>query len=120
MGDIFVCVVIETVEAIENIDEICSVPGLDCVILGANDLSGALGVPYQGEGEKTQAAADKIIAAAKKHGKYIFFSTRYPGLGVEMARKGVQIVHIGNELLAAVSYQEKLRPDMKQQLRGDL
>merc|ERR1712151_817451 len=101
MGDIFVCVVIETVEAIENIDEICSVPGLDCVILGANDLSGALGVPYQGEGEKTQAAADK-------HGKNVFFSTRYPGLAMDMAKKGVQIVHIGNELAAAVSYQEKL------------
>lgn len=115
--NIFVCVVIETVEAIENIDEICSVAGLDCVILGANDLSGALGVPYQGEGEKTQAAADKIIEAAKKHGKYIFFSTRYAGLGMEMAKKGCQIVHIGNELLAAVSYQEKLRADMRKQMQ---
>merc|ERR1712151_837444 len=112
MGDIFVCVVIETVEAIENIDEICSVPGLDCVILGANDLSAALGVPYQNEAPETLDAADQIMAAAKKHGKYVFFSTRYPGLGMEMAKKGCQIVHVGNDLLAAVSYQEKLVADM--------
>merc|ERR1711939_715361 len=78
--NIFVCVMIETVEAIENIDEICAVEGLDCVILGANDLSAALGVPYQNEAPETLAAADRIMAAAKKHGKYIFFSTRYPAM----------------------------------------
>jgi len=111
---IFVCVVIETIEALENIDEICSVEGLDCVILGANDLSGALGVPYQGDGPVTQAAADKIIAAAQKHGKYVFFSTRYPGLAKEMVKKGVQICHVGHDVLAAVTYQEKLYTDMKQ------
>lgn len=111
--NVFVCAVIETVEAIENIDEICSVPGLDCVILGANDLSGALGVPYQGEGPVTQAAADKIFAAARKHGKYIFFSTRYPGLAKDMAKKGAQILHIGHDVLAAVGYQEKLVKEVK-------
>jgi len=76
-------------------------------------MSGALGDPYKGEAEKTQTAFDKIIEVALKHGKYIFFSTRYPGLGMEMARKGCHIVHIGNELLAAVSYQEQLVTDMR-------
>jgi len=111
--NIFVCVMIETVEALENIDEICSVPGLDCVVLGANDLSGALGVPYQGESPETTAACDKIIRAAQKHGKYIFFSTRYPEAAKKMAEKGVQIIHIGHDVLAAVSYQEKLVSDLK-------
>jgi 2-keto-3-deoxy-L-rhamnonate aldolase RhmA len=64
--NIFVCAVIETVEALENLDEIASVPGLDCLILGANDLSAALGVPYQNEHPLTAAATDKIIAAGKK------------------------------------------------------
>mmetsp|Transcript_62336 Transcript_62336/g.182088 ORF Transcript_62336/g.182088 Transcript_62336/m.182088 type:complete len:343 (-) Transcript_62336:215-1243(-) len=110
---IFVCVMIETVEAIENIDEICSVPGLDCVILGANDLSAALGVPYQNEAPETLAAADKIMAAAKKHGKYVFFSTRYPAMAKKMAAKGAQILHVGHDVLAAVSYQESLVADIK-------
>jgi len=64
--NIFVCAMIETVEAIENVDEIASVPGLDCLILGANDLSAALGVPYLNEHPLTAAATDKIMAAAKK------------------------------------------------------
>eukprot|EP00418_Pyrodinium_bahamense_P042277 CAMPEP_0179189642 /NCGR_PEP_ID=MMETSP0796-20121207/94146_1 /TAXON_ID=73915 /ORGANISM="Pyrodinium bahamense, Strain pbaha01" /LENGTH=339 /DNA_ID=CAMNT_0020893781 /DNA_START=21 /DNA_END=1041 /DNA_ORIENTATION=+ len=111
--NIFVCVMIETVEAIDNINEICSVPGLDCVILGANDLSAALGVPYKNEAPETIAAADKIIAAAHKHGKYVFFSTRYPAMAKKMAAKGVQILHVGHDVLAAVSYQESLVADIK-------
>lgn len=118
--NIFVCVMIETVEALQNIDEICSVPGLDCVILGANDLSGALGVPYQGGSKETLAAVDKIIEAAHKHGKYIFFSTRYPEAAKQMVAKGVQIVHIGHDILAAVSYQENLVADLKGSTAGAL
>merc|ERR1740120_431354 len=110
---IFVCVMIETVEAIENVDEICSVPGLDCVILGANDLSAALGVPYQNEATETLAAADKVIDAAKRHEKYVFFSTRYPAMAKNMSAKGCQILHIGHDVLAAVSYQEGLVADIK-------
>eukprot|EP00929_Paragymnodinium_shiwhaense_P001888 TRINITY_DN102093_c0_g1_i1.p2 TRINITY_DN102093_c0_g1~~TRINITY_DN102093_c0_g1_i1.p2 ORF type:complete len:345 (-),score=89.60 TRINITY_DN102093_c0_g1_i1:200-1234(-) len=111
--NIFVAVMIETVEALENIDEICSVPGLDCVVLGANDLSAALGVPYKNEAPETLAAADKIIATAKKHGKAIFFSTRYPEMAKKMAAKGVQILHIGHDVLAAVAYQESLVAQLK-------
>lgn len=110
---VFVCVMIETVEAIENIDEICSVPGLDCVILGANDLSAALGVPYLNEAPETLAAVDRIIDAARKHGKHVFFSTRYPGMAKKMAERGAKILHIGNDVMAAVAYQEQLVADIK-------
>lgn len=111
--NIFVCATIETVEAITNIEEICSVPGLDCVILGANDMSAALGVPYLNEDPATLAAVDKVIAAAKKNGVYVFFSTRYPKVAKVMVARGAQICHIGHDVLAAVSYQEQLMADMK-------
>lgn len=111
--NIFVCVMIETVEALDNLDEIASVPGLDCLVLGANDLSAALGVPYQNEHPLTLAATDKIMAAAKKHGKYVMFSTRYPDIAKRMAQRGAQILHIGHDVLAAVAYQTKLVADVK-------
>lgn len=111
--NIFVCVMIETVEALDNLDEIASVPGLDCLILGANDLSAALGVPYQNEHPLTLAATEKIMAAAKKHGKYVMFSTRYPDIAKRMAERGAQILHIGHDVLAAVAYQTKLVADVK-------
>ena len=44
--NIFVCIMCETAELVENIEEICAVDGLDSLCIGAMDLSGSLGVPY--------------------------------------------------------------------------
>jgi 4-hydroxy-2-oxoheptanedioate aldolase len=47
-GDATVCVLlIETPAAIENIEAICRVEGIDCLIIAPYDLSTALGVPGQ-------------------------------------------------------------------------
>jgi len=35
---------IETVEAVKNIDEICAASGIDCLVLAPFDLSTALGI----------------------------------------------------------------------------
>ncbi len=61
--------IIETAEAIDNIDEIMAVDGLDTVVMGPADLSIALGVPMQMQHPKVEAATEKVIAAAKKAGK---------------------------------------------------
>ena len=44
-ADVAVIVMIETVEAIGNLDDILSVPGLDAVYVGPSDLSVSLGLP---------------------------------------------------------------------------
>lgn len=44
-ANVFVCVMIETLEAIQNIADICSVEGLDAIVIGANDLTGSMGIP---------------------------------------------------------------------------
>lgn len=111
--NVFVCVMIETVEALRNLDEIAAVPGLDCLVLGANDLSAALGVPYENEHPKVVEATDRIIAAAKTNGKRIMFSTRNPDMARKLAAKGVQIHHVGQDVLAAVAYQTSLVAEMK-------
>ena len=110
---VFVGVMIETCEALAAIEDICAVPGLDCVVIGANDLSAAMGVPYQGNAPNVQEAVDKIIDAAQRHGKYIMFSTRDVSLAKRLAAKGVQILHVGSDVLAAVGFQTKLVADIK-------
>jgi len=112
-ASVFVAVMIETQEALADIDAICATPGLDCVVIGTNDLSGAMGLPYMGSHPRVQAAVDDIIDAAKRHGKYVFFSTRDAKLAAALAAKGVQILHVGSDVLAAVSYQSKLVSEIK-------
>lgn len=97
-ANVFVAVMIETTEALKEIEAICATPGLDCVVIGTNDLSGAMGLPYMGSHPRVQAAVDDIIAAAKRHDKYVFFSTRDPKLAATLAAKGVQILHVGSDV----------------------
>jgi len=64
---------IETRAGVENVEEICAVPGVDLVFIGPNDLAQALlgYVPARGDEPEFVAAIDKIVAAARKHGKWV-------------------------------------------------
>ena len=61
--EILVCVQIETQQAVDHIDEILSVPGVDAVMIGPNDLSLSLGVFTQWESPKFKDAIGKIRGA---------------------------------------------------------
>lgn len=64
---------IETRDGVENVDEICAVPGVDMLFIGPNDLAQSLlgYVPARGDEPEFVAAVDKIIAAARRHGKWV-------------------------------------------------
>lgn len=66
----FVMIQIEDKEALEEIDEIASIPGIDSFFIGPADLSNSLGVFGEFGGSIMQDAIKTIAAAAKKHGKW--------------------------------------------------
>jgi 2-keto-3-deoxy-L-rhamnonate aldolase RhmA len=59
---------IETVEALDNIDDMLSVPGIDVLLVGPSDLSINIDVPLDYTNPKYHAALDKIAAACKAAG----------------------------------------------------
>ncbi len=60
---------VETREAVERVDELCAVPGLDAIFIGPADLSASLGVPGQTGHPAVYEAAAHVIRTAKQHGK---------------------------------------------------
>ncbi len=60
---------IETKEAIENIDAILGVEGIDVGLIGPNDLSISLGIPDQLNSEMINHAIEKVVEVAKKRKK---------------------------------------------------
>lgn len=64
-----VVVMIETREAIENVDSIAAVPGVDVLLIGSNDLAIELGVPAGFRTDTFRTALEAVSAACKKHGK---------------------------------------------------
>ena len=65
----FIAVQAETVEAIENIDAIAAVEGIDAVFCGPFDLSISLGIPGDVNHPREVEAVDKLVAACQRHGK---------------------------------------------------
>ncbi len=59
---------IETIEAMEQIDEILDVPGIDVLLVGPSDLSIALDVPLEYDHPRYIEALDAIAAACRRHG----------------------------------------------------
>lgn len=60
---------IETADGALNADAIAGVEGVDCLWVGHFDLSVSLGIPGDFSHPKFAEAMERIIAAAKKHGK---------------------------------------------------
>ena len=69
-NDNVVClVIIETAEAVANIDEIFAVEGVDSYIVGPFDLSISLGIPREFEHPRFKEAVETVLAAAHNAGK---------------------------------------------------
>ncbi len=64
--ELICCLLVETAEAVENIEEICAVPGIDLLIPAQFDLSTDLGLMGQFDHPEFLAAVARIEAAAKK------------------------------------------------------
>ena len=69
-----VIVMVESPEAIERVDAIAAVPGIDSVLIGTNDLCAELGIPGKFDDPKVEDAYRRVVAACRKSGIH-------PGMG---------------------------------------
>ena len=106
---IVVFAMIETAQALDQLDAILSVEGLDAIYIGPSDLSISLGCkPAFDELEPPAAqAVDHILARAKAHGVVAAIHNGTPEAALARIAKGFQFVTIGSDarLLAAGSQQ---------------
>ncbi len=65
--EVLVAVQIEHIDAVNNIDEILSVPGVDAVFIGPYDLTASMGITAQFEHADYLEARERILAACLKH-----------------------------------------------------
>jgi 2-keto-3-deoxy-L-rhamnonate aldolase RhmA len=113
---IFITAMFESAEAFRHIDEIVGMPGIDAITLGPNDLAqelGVLGTPDQDR--VIDEHRDRLIAAAKKHGKQVAMMV----LSLEEAERwiqaGVQIISYSSDVAVIrsgfASAVKRLRPE---------
>lgn len=94
--NLFVIAQIETAGALDEIDAIVAIEGLDSIVLGPYDLSGSIDELGAVEGPVVMAALKKIVTTARAAGKYagcgcttdIAFVRKMVDLGVQWAHVG--------------------------------
>jgi len=100
LDDIVLCFMIEKQEAMDNIEEICSIPGVDMVQFGPSDFCMSIGKNRGEYVAEFKAAEKKMIEVALKHGVqprceiptpedaqyYIDLGVRHFSLGDQLAK----------------------------------
>lgn len=108
--ELLVLPMIETAEALDNLDEILSVPGVDGVYVGPSDLSLALGLAPRLD--QTEApvveAQQRIVEACKRHGVVAGIHNATATYALDMIALGYRFVTLASDsrFLAARAAEE--------------
>lgn len=93
-----VIVIVETVRAFENLEEIVSVPGLDVAWMGHFDLTASMGIPAQFDHPRFLEAMDSLL---KVCAKYIVAPGFLPATApdaLNWIRKGFRAISLGSDV----------------------
>ena len=102
-ADSLLLVMIEHVEAVKNIDEILSVPGIDGTFIGPYDLSLSMGLPGKLDHPDMLTAKNRVLEATRAHGLTAGIHLVHPDTAVtDLAHyidSGYQFVALGTDIL---------------------
>jgi 2-keto-3-deoxy-L-rhamnonate aldolase RhmA len=96
--NMFTVGMIEEAAALEQIDEIAATPGLDVLFIGTSDLSFSLGLRGRQNETQLREAIAKIVAAGRKHGKFLGRPAGTPERVAEFREQGFQFFQTQTEL----------------------
>lgn len=105
---------IETAEAIKNIDDLAAVDGVDALYVGPLDLSISMGIPNQSDHPDLQAALDKVAAAARKSGKAAGTMSNPKMSPEQLVERGFTFLAIGSDGGLVANGMKKLVESVKE------
>jgi 4-hydroxy-2-oxoheptanedioate aldolase len=94
-AEIACVVMIETAEALENLDDIVSTPGIDAVYIGPSDLGFALGLGGGAAADPRHAeAVARILETCNRHGVPAGYHCGNSQMGVRRLQEGFKMLQI--------------------------
>lgn len=96
--EILIIAQIETKEAVENIEDIVSVEGIDVTYIGPTDLSASYGHLGNQPHPEVQEAIDKVYDATKAAGVAAGVHLGAGKTIMDRVRKGYNLITVGNDL----------------------
>ena len=108
--NILIAVIIETAEAVRNLDEIAAVDGIDVLYLGPFDMCLSMGLdPYKQPHPEIGTATEQLLAACKRHGKAAGTTITDPAQFQEKVDQGFRMIGYADYLMFANAAREALK-----------
>ncbi|MHC4168205.1 MAG: HpcH/HpaI aldolase family protein [Planctomycetota bacterium] len=106
----FLMINIESIPAVERLDSILAVPGLDGVIIGPHDLSLSLGLPEQYRDPRFESVVERIISKVRGKGLSVgIHLSEEAELQIKWAKAGVNIIMHSSDIAL---FRQRLREDI--------
>jgi len=88
---------IESVAAVDNLEKMLEVPGIDGIFVGPNDMSISLGIPDQYDRKEYQDTVKRVIDTADAHGIATLVHQQTPDLSTFWMNQGARFVLHGTD-----------------------
>ena len=94
--DVFVMVQIEHKNAVESVEEIAAVPGIDALFIGPGDLSYSYRLPFQFDHPTITGAIQKVVDTGRAKGLPVAMAVdSTPEEVLQRIEQGIQLVTVG-------------------------
>jgi 2-dehydro-3-deoxyglucarate aldolase/4-hydroxy-2-oxoheptanedioate aldolase len=97
-AETMVILLIETMEGLENVEEIAATPGVDVLWVGQYDLSMSMGIPGALEDPRLQAAEDRVVAACEQAGITAGVLVGSVEIAKSMQSRGFRMIALGTDI----------------------
>ena len=93
----FFCAMIESTDAIANLDAICRIPGIDALLIGPNDMTVSLGKPEERDDPAFVEVIQRLIDTAERHGIAAGVHFSNPEHLQRLTKQGARFVPFGSD-----------------------
>lgn len=103
----FIIVQIEDPEPLEQLEEICALPGLDMIFFGPADFSQGAGIPFEWDNPLITQTRKRIARVARDNGKFAG-TVGGPHNFASLADEGYTFINLGADVRALAEYYQKI------------
>ena len=96
----FVAIQIEHADAVEEVEKIAALPGVDVLFIGPADLGQSLGVPGEWEHPRLWQAVERVARAARAHGVAWAILPPSPAYAERCVALGCRMLSVGLDVWA--------------------